>query len=68
MKLIILSFLLMFVLSAPQALAQTVADPQLLADIIKIKAVDNHAHPLKYVAESRNPDDEYDALRLEAIY
>jgi predicted TIM-barrel fold metal-dependent hydrolase len=39
----------------------------LLAEINKIKAIDNHAHPLKYVAEGEKPDDEYDALPLEAI-
>jgi predicted TIM-barrel fold metal-dependent hydrolase len=50
----------------PQA-AQTTADPQLLADIAKIKAVDNHAHPLRYVAEGDKPDDEYDALPLEGL-
>ncbi len=47
--------------------AQTVADPSLLAEISKIKAIDNHAHPLKYVAEDEKSDDEYDALPLEAI-
>jgi len=47
--------------------AQTVADPSLLAEISKIKAIDNHAHPLKYVAAGEKPDDEYDALPLEAI-
>ena len=47
--------------------SQTVVDPSLLAEISKIKAIDNHAHPLKYVAEGEKPDDEYDALPLEAI-
>src|SRR5258708_23426000 len=47
--------------------AQTVADPSLLAEISKIKAIDNHAHPLKYVAAVEKPDDEYDSLPLEAI-
>src|SRR6266849_7000950 len=51
-------------LSAP---AQTVAEPSLLAEISKIKAIDNHAHPVKYVAQGEKPDDEYDALPLEAI-
>jgi hypothetical protein len=50
-----------------QVTAQTVADPSLLAEIFKIKAIDNHAHPLKYVAAGEKPDDEYDALPLEAI-
>jgi predicted TIM-barrel fold metal-dependent hydrolase len=50
----------------PQA-AQTTADPQLLAEITKIKAIDNHAHPLRFVAEGDKPDDEYDALPLEGL-
>ena len=48
-------------------LGQSAADRSLLAEISKIKAIDNHAHPLKYVAEGEKPDDEYDALPLEAI-
>jgi predicted TIM-barrel fold metal-dependent hydrolase len=47
--------------------AQTQANPDLFAEISKIKAIDNHAHPLKYVAAGEKPDDEYDALPLEAI-
>src|SRR6266496_4208549 len=55
-------------LPAPLATAaQTNADPQLLAEINKIKAIDNHAHPLRYVAEVDKPDDEFDALPLDAI-
>jgi predicted TIM-barrel fold metal-dependent hydrolase len=48
-------------------IAQTAADPQILAEISKIKAIDNHAHPLRYVAEGEKPDDEYDALPLEGL-
>ena len=55
-----------FALQQPQA-AQTTADPQLVAEISKIKAIDNHAHPLRYVAEGEKPDDEYDALPLEGL-
>jgi predicted TIM-barrel fold metal-dependent hydrolase len=47
--------------------AQTRADADLLAEISKIKAIDNHAHPLKYVPEGEKPDDEYDALPLDAV-
>ena len=43
------------VLPQPQA-AQTTADPQLVAEIAKIKAIDNHAHPLRFVAEGDKPD------------
>src|SRR5580765_2899821 len=42
-------------------------DRDLLSEISKIKAIDNHAHPLKYVAPGEKADDEYDALPLEAI-
>src|SRR5256714_14882999 len=47
--------------------AQAGIDRDLLAEIMKIKAIDNHAHPLKYVAEGEKPDDEFDALPLDAI-
>jgi predicted TIM-barrel fold metal-dependent hydrolase len=47
--------------------AQTRADADLLNEISKIKAIDNHAHPLKYVAAGEKPDDEFDALPLDAI-
>jgi predicted TIM-barrel fold metal-dependent hydrolase len=47
--------------------AQVRAEPDLLTEILKIQAIDNHAHPLKYVAPGEKPDDEYDALPLDAI-
>jgi predicted TIM-barrel fold metal-dependent hydrolase len=46
---------------------QTRADPDLLNEIFKIKAIDNHAHPLRYNAPGEKPDDEFDALPLDAI-
>ncbi|MGH9872873.1 MAG: amidohydrolase family protein [Pyrinomonadaceae bacterium] len=64
-----ISLLLLIILAGalPSSLAQTTADPQLAAAIAKIKAVDNHAHPLRYVAPGEKPDDEFDALPLDAI-
>ncbi|HEV7681000.1 MAG TPA: amidohydrolase family protein [Pyrinomonadaceae bacterium] len=47
--------------------AQTNADSQLVSAIAKIKAIDNHAHPLRYVAPGEKPDDEFDALPLDAL-
>jgi uncharacterized protein len=47
--------------------AQTRADADLLSEISRIKAIDNHAHPLKYVAAGEKADDEFDALPLEAL-
>jgi hypothetical protein len=65
-----LSSILLLVISliaASSALAQTTADAQLVAEIAKIKTVDNHAHPLRYVGPGEKPDDEFDALPLDAI-
>src|SRR5216683_7712468 len=62
------TIILALILLGPLATsAQTGADTELLSEINNIKAVDNHAHPLRYVAEAEKPDDEYDALPLDAI-
>src|SRR3954454_22602588 len=47
--------------------AQAGVDRELLGDIMKIKAIDNHAHPVKYVAPGEAADTEFDALPLDAI-
>ncbi len=47
--------------------AQTRVDADLLNEISRIKAIDNHAHPLKYVAPGAKADDEFDALPLDAL-
>jgi predicted TIM-barrel fold metal-dependent hydrolase len=65
-RILTLAALLTMLLSGPVS-AQSKADPDLLAQINKIKAIDNHAHPLRYVASGEKADDEYDALPLEAI-
>lgn len=62
-----LVLILVFVITASNVKAQTTADAQLSAAIAKIKAIDNHAHPLRYVAAGEKPDDEFDALPLDAI-
>src|ERR1051325_9628552 len=45
--------------------AQT-ADPQLLAEINKIKAIDNHSHPPKLVSPGEK-DDDFDALPCDPL-
>jgi uncharacterized protein len=45
--------------------AQT-PDPQLLAEINKIKAIDNHSHPPKLVAAGEK-DDDFDALPCDPL-
>jgi uncharacterized protein len=48
-------------LAASCASSAQTADPALLAEISKIKAIDNHSHPPRLVAEGET-DDDYDAL------
>src|SRR5918912_1500540 len=45
----------------PPSLAQS-ADPSLVTEINRIRAVDNHAHVPKVVREGEPADDEFDAL------
>ena len=42
------------------------ADPQLLAEIQKIKAIDNHSHPPKLVSAGEK-DDDFDALPCDPL-
>lgn len=46
--------------------AQTAADPQLAAEIAKIKAIDNHTHVTRVVGPGEE-DHEYDALPFELL-
>ena len=47
--------------------AQTPPDPPLISEISSIRAIDNHAHPLRFAAEGEKVDDEFDALPLDSI-
>ncbi len=42
-------------------------DPQLRAEVAAIKAIDNHAHPVRPTAAGEKPDTEYDALPVESL-
>src|SRR5689334_19571994 len=66
-SLLILAMLAIVAVEPRRISGQAGVDKDLLNEINKIKAIDNHAHPLKYVAAGDKPDDEYDALPLEAI-
>ena len=43
------------------------ADPGLLAEIRQIRAIDNHAHPVRVVAQGEAPDRGYDALPVDHL-
>src|SRR5260370_152297 len=51
---------------APFATAQLPIDPDLPAEIAKIKAIDNHAHPVRPVF-ANDKDTDYDALPVEVM-
>lgn len=42
-------------------------DPQLASEIAGIKAIDNHAHPVRPTLAGEKPDNEYDALPVESL-
>ena len=44
---------------------QALADPDLLAEIQSIRAIDNHAHPVRVVAAGEQPDRGFDALPVD---
>ena len=55
-------------LLAPIALpAQSTVDSGLVAYIASIKAIDSHAHPMRYVVPGAPADSEYDALPLDGL-
>jgi predicted TIM-barrel fold metal-dependent hydrolase len=56
-----------FCLSAHRAAAQTTADSALVRYINSIRAIDDHAHPMRPVASGAPADTEFDALPLDAI-
>ncbi len=42
-------------------------DPELASEIARIKAIDNHAHPVRPVAPGEAPDMEFDALPVDHL-
>jgi predicted TIM-barrel fold metal-dependent hydrolase len=42
-------------------------DPQLAREIANIKAIDNHAHPVRPTAPGETPDNEFDALPVDHL-
>ncbi|HTX39143.1 MAG TPA: amidohydrolase family protein [Bryobacteraceae bacterium] len=53
--------------SPTRAPGPNAADPDLLAEIRQIKAIDNHAHPVRWVAAGEKPDRGFDALPVESM-
>jgi predicted TIM-barrel fold metal-dependent hydrolase len=60
------TFVIAVLVAAPIAAAQTPVDQSLLADIRRIRAIDNHAHPPKLLAPGEK-DDDFDALPCDPL-
>lgn len=58
---------LLTVSGARGAASQTPVDSALLSYIASIKAIDNHAHPMRVVREGAPPDTDVDALPLDGL-
>src|SRR5690242_21920064 len=59
-------FIVLGLLATSQSMRAQNPDPQLLAAINKIKAIDNHSHPPKLVAAGEK-DDDFDALPCDPL-
>jgi hypothetical protein len=66
LQLIIVPLLSLLALPTSQY-AQIGIDPELAAEIGKIKAIDHHAHPLRFTDAGEPEDSEYDALTFEEM-
>ena len=63
-----LAILLTACARAPEmALPSDAVDPQIASAIAAIKAIDNHAHPVRPTAATEKPDNEYDALPVDSL-
>ncbi len=65
MKYSVVFCLVLFSSCAKQSLSQV--DPEVAAEIAKIKVIDNHAHPVRPTAAGEAPDKDYDALPVENL-
>lgn len=66
LRLTLIAAILLASCSAPRDASQSV-DPQLATEIAAIKAVDNHAHPVRPTPPGEPPDHEYDALPVDSL-
>lgn len=60
-----LPFLTLLMATACAPRPQPAADPDLLTEIQSIRAIDNHAHPVRVAAAGEQPDRGFDALPVD---
>jgi uncharacterized protein len=69
LSLLVLTILLTACARAPEEATSVnpQIDTQIAAEIAGIKAIDNHAHPVRPTAAGEKPDTEYDALPIDSL-
>lgn len=60
-------FAILLLLTACAREPLPLADPDLAAEIAHIRAIDNHAHPVRMVAAGEQPDRDFDALPVDSM-
>lgn len=55
----------LFLLLAGCAANRTDVDSGILSEVNRIRAIDNHAHPVRFVSDPSKPDREFDALPVD---
>src|SRR5262245_26270849 len=60
-----LPFVLLLLAAACSTVPPPSADPSLLSEIQAIRAIDNHAHPMRVAAAGEQPDRGFDALPVD---
>ena len=65
-RIVVVPLLFLSACTAPRGAGPNV-DAQIAAEIARIKAIDNHAHPVRPTLDGEPPDHEYDALPVESL-
>jgi hypothetical protein len=58
---------ILLLLTACGRAPQPAVDADLAADIARIRAIDNHAHPVRVTAAGEQPDRDFDALPVDSL-
>jgi hypothetical protein len=58
-------FAALLLLTACRQAPLPLADPDLAAEIVRIRAIDNHAHPVRVTGAGEQPDRDFDALPVD---
>jgi hypothetical protein len=60
-------YAMLLLLTACAPAPAPLADPELSAEIARIRAIDNHAHPVRVTGAGEQPDRDFDALPVDSM-